>query len=317
MTTSKLRFDMMKKIFSLLAAALAITLLSACYHDNHEFMDNEFGGQPVGYVALHLVWDNEADADTVLRAITFQAFGADDIVRSRTFTSAEEAAAWILQLPVGDYDILVAANMDEASGYVLTTDAGTRSAARLTTTSVTLADYGVPPLQSWFAVTRVNIRKDEIVVAKFRLQRLLPTLAITISEVPEGYSLTANVEHTAKGIILSETDGSGRYGVASADEQTVSCGALANDGTSRTLTRHLMPTASSQERTIICLEIATPTGSSFERFVNAPPMMVGQDYRLTLRYSDLQSAIYINSANVNEWDFGTVLDGGSTKGDKK
>ena len=307
---------MLKKIFPLIASALAVALLSACYHDKHEFIANEFGGQPVGYVALQLMWDNEADADATLKSITFQAFGADDIVSSRTFTSVEEAAAWLQQLPVGNYDILVAANMDEASGYVLTTGSGTRSAARLTTTSVALADYNLPPSQSWFAVTNVTISEGDITVAQIRLRRLLSSLAITISEVPEGYSLTASVEHTAQGVILSETDSSGRYGVASADEQAVECGLLATDGTNHSLTRRFMPTASSQERTIISIEIATPEGTSFKRIINAPAMLIGQDHSLNIRYSELQSVIYINSTNVNDWNIGTILDGGSAEGTK-
>ena len=80
---------MMKKIFPLMAAA-AMMLLTACYHDQHEFTPNEFDGKPVGYVTPQLLWEDEADAAAVgsIDNLSFQVQGSNGVSRSRSFTKS-------------------------------------------------------------------------------------------------------------------------------------------------------------------------------------------------------------------------------------
>ena len=236
---------MNKKIFPLMAAA-AMMLLTACYHDKHEFTPNEFDGKPVGYVAPQLLWEDEADAAAIgsINALSFQVQGANGVSRARSFSSIEESADWLQQLPVGEYDILVTADMDDPSGYVLTAT-GTPAENMLTPTSVSLREPASSPRQSWYAVTHVTISEDKITVAEFRLRRLLTTLTLNIGNMPEGYTINAKVEHIAQSVLLTSQTTAGHYGVPSEDELTVDFGSMPSTGTSFSMTKRLMPTASS------------------------------------------------------------------------
>ena len=286
-------------------------LLTACYHDDHEFQHNEFDGNPVGYVAAQLVWDDEADASatSLLNAISVYVQGANGVSRTSSFKSVEECADWLQQLPVGEYDILVTANMDEPSGYQLTS-VGSPAGNLLTPTSVSLSEPASSPRQSWYAVTHVTIAENKITVAEVRLQRLLPTLDITIGNMPEGYSISAQIEHVAQSILLTSKDEANRYGVVSDEELTVDFGSMPSTGTSFSLTKRLMPTASSAERTIIHLYLVTPQGIEQDCVIDAPRMLIGHDYKLNLSYDDIHPYMYIQSTDVNEWEVGSTLDGG-------
>ena len=159
---------MTKKIFPFLAAA-AMMLLTACYHDQHEEMPSEYGDQPVGYLTAQLVWDDPADAGTTttIDDIRFTVSGTGGTTVAHNFTDTESAAEWLQQLPVGDYDLLVTVDMDEAHGYVLE-NAATRGTTRadeafhtaLPDTRVSLADPSSSPRQSWYAVTHATVKED-------------------------------------------------------------------------------------------------------------------------------------------------------------
>lgn len=301
---------MNKKIFPLMAAA-AMMLLTACYHDKHEFTPNEFDGKPVGYVAPQLLWEDEADAAAIgsINALSFQVQGANGVSRARSFSSIEESADWLQQLPVGEYDILVTADMDDPSGYVLTAT-GTPAENMLTPTSVSLREPASSPRQSWYAVTHVTISEDKITVAEFRLRRLLTTLTLNIGNMPESYTINAKVEHIAQSVLLTSQTTAGHYGVPSEDELTVDFGSMPSTGTSFSMTKRLMPTASSAERTIIHLYLVTPQGIEQDCTIDAPKMQIGQNYKLDLSYDDIHPYIYIKSTGVNDWEVGNDLNGG-------
>jgi hypothetical protein len=301
---------MNKKIFPLMAAA-AMMLLTACYHDKHEFTPNEFDGKPVGYVAPQLLWEDEADAAAIgsINALSFQVQGANGVSRARSFSSIEESADWLQQLPVGEYDILVTADMDEPSGYVLASS-GSPAGNLLTPTSVSLREPASSPRQSWYAVTHVTISEDKITVAEFRLRRLLTTLTLNIGNMPESYTINAKVEHIAQSVLLTSQTTAGHYGVPSEDELTVDFGSMPSTGTSFSMTKRLMPTASSAERTIIHLYLVTPQGIEQDCTIDAPNMQIGQNYKLDLNYDDIHPYIYIKSTGVNDWEVGNDLNGG-------
>ncbi len=231
---------MMKKIFPLMAAA-AMMLLTACYHDQHEEMPSEYGDQPVGYLTPLLLWDDPADVGTTttIDDIRFTVSGTGGTTVANRFNNTEASADWLQQLPVGEYDLLVTADMDEAHGYVLE-NAGTdtRSTTRadeefhtaLPDTRVSLSQPSSSPAQAWYAVTHATVKPDEVTVAEFHLQRLLSELSVIVHNVPTGATISASVERVAHDVLLTHRDGQGRYGVADREDfLTVSLGALAAD----------------------------------------------------------------------------------------
>ena len=318
---------MTKKIFPFLAAA-AMMLLTACYHDQHEEMPSEYGDQPVGYLTAQLVWDDPADANSAIDDIRFTVSGTNGTTVTHNFTDTESAADWLQQLPVGDYDVLVTVDMDEAHGYLLE-NADTRSMTRadeafhtaLPDTRVSLAEPSSSPRQSWYAVTHATVKEDEITVAEFHLQRLLSELSVIVHNVPTGAAITASVERVAHDVLLTHRDGQGRYGVADREDyMTVSLGALAADPADAATLRHddhtLMPTAGGQERCYLSLSVTTPEGTRLTYLADAPRMECGKTYVVELDYTKLRPYMLLSAFTINDWTEGWTISGEIINPDK-
>ena len=324
----------MKKIFPLWAVT-AMMLLTACYHDQHEEMPSEYGDQPVGYLTTQLIWDDQSDAGWPIDDIRFTVSGTGGTTVARKFSNNEAAADWLQQLPVGDYDLLVTVDMDEANGYILE-NAGTRATTRadeklhtaLPDTRVSLADPSSSPRQSWYAVTHATVKEDEITVAEFRLQRLLSELTVIVHNVPTGAAITASVERVASDVLLTHRDGQGRYGVADREDfLTVSLGALTADATvpdgspvgTATL-RHddhtLMPTAGGQPRCYLSLAVTTPDGTPLTYLADAPRMECGKAYVVELDYTKLRPYMLLSAFTINDWTEGWTISGEIINPDK-
>ena len=312
---------MTKKIFPFLAAA-AMMLLTACYHDQHEEMPSEYGDQPVGYLTPLLLWEDQADAGAAIDDIRFTVSGTGGTTVTQRFDNTETAADWLQQLPVGDYDVLVTVDMDEAHGYVLE-NAATRGTTRadeatvttaLPDTRVSLAEPSSSPRQSWYAVTHATVKEDEITVAEFRLQRLLSELSVIVSNVPTGAAITASVERVAHDVLLTHRDGQGRYGVADREDYlTVSLGALAADPADAATLRHddhtLMPTVGGQERCYLTLSVTTPEGTRLTYVADAPRMECGRAYVVELDYTKLRPYMLLSAFTINDWTEGWTISG--------
>ena len=314
----------MKKIFPLWAVA-AMLLLTACYHDQHEETPSEYGDQPVGYLTAQLLWDDPADAGTTttIDDIRFTVSGTGGTTVANRFNNTESAADWLQQLPVGEYDLLVTADMDEAHGYVLeNVGADTRSTTRadeelhtaLPDTRVSLSEPSSSPAQAWYAVTHATVKEDEITVAEFRLQRLLSELSVIVSNVPTGAAITASVERVAHDVLLTHRDGQGRYGVADREDYlTVSLGALAADPADAATLRHddhtLMPTAGGQERCYLSLAVTTPEGTQLTYLADAPRMECGKVYVVELDYTKLRPYMLLSAFTINDWTEGWTISG--------
>ena len=311
---------MTKKIFPLWAVA-AMLLLTACYHDQHEEMPSEYGDQPVGYLTPLLLWEDQADAGAAIDDIRFTVSGTGGTTVANRFNNTEAAADWLQQLPVGDYDVLVTVDMDEAHGYVLE-NAATRGTTRadeafhtaLPDTRVSLSDPSSSPRQSWYAVTHATVKEDEITVAEFHLQRLLSELSVIVSNVPTGAAITASVERVARDVLLTHRDGQGRYGVADREDyMTVSLGALAADPADAATLRHddhtLMPTAGGQERCYLTLNVTTPDGTPLTYLADAPRMECGKAYVVELDYTKLRPYMLLSAFTINDWTEGWAITG--------
>lgn len=310
----------MKKIFPLWVVA-AMLLLTACYHDQHEETPSEYGDQPVGYLTPQLIWDEQSDAGWPIDDIRFTVSGTGGTTVAHNFTDTESAAEWLQQLPVGDYDLLVTVDMDEANGYILE-NAGTRATTRadeelhtaLPDTRVSLAEPSSSPRQSWYAVTHATVKADEITVAEFHLQRLLSELTVIVHNVPTGAAITASVERVARDVLLTHRDGQGRYGVADREDyMTVSLGALAADPADAATLRHddhtLMPTAGGQERCYLTLSVTTPDGTRLTYLADAPRMECGRTYVVELDYTKLRPYMLLEAFTINEWTEGWAISG--------
>lgn len=298
-------------------------LLTACYHDQHEEMPSEYGDQPVGYLTAQLVWDDPADANSAIDDIRFTVSGTNGTTVTHNFIDTESAADWLQQLPVGDYDLLVTVDMDEAHGYLLqNVGTDTRSTTRadeefhtaLPDTRVSLAEPSSSPRQSWYAVTHATVKEDEITVAEFHLQRLLSELSVIVHNVPTGAAITASVERVAHDVLLTHRDGQGRYGVADREDfLTVSLGALAADPADAATLRHddhtLMPTAGGQPRCYLSLSVTTPEGTRLSYLADAPRMECGKAYVVELDYSKLRPYMLLEAFTINDWTEGWTISG--------
>lgn len=304
---------MNKKIFPLMAAA-AMMLLSACYHDKHEYTPNEFDGKSVGYVAPQLLWEDEADAAAIgsINALSFQVQGANGVSRARSFSSIEESADWLQLLPAGEYDILVTADMDEPSGYILTAT-GAPSENMLVPTSVSLKAPASSPRQSWYAVTHVTIREEEITVAEFKLQRLLPTLTINVTGVPAGTTVAIAVEQVAESVLLTEKDANGHYGVIQSAETKADFGLLPpaadNATTLRLDGKRLMPTAASQSRSLLRITTTEADGNVLVSTADCPRMELGKYYTLDFQYAALAPYMRFEAMTISDWQEGWTISG--------
>ncbi len=306
-------------------------LLTACYHDQHEEMPSEYGDQPVGYLTPLLLWDDPADAGTTttIDDIRFTVSGTGGTTVANRFNNTEAAADWLQQLPVGNYDVLVTADMDEAHGYVLE-NAATRGTTRadeatvttaLPDTRVSLAEPSSSPAQAWYAVTHATVKADEVTVAEFHLQRLLSEISVIVSNVPTGAAITASVERVAHDVLLTHRDGQGRYGVADREDyMTVSLGALAADPADAATLRHddhtLMPTAGGQERCYLSLSVTTPEGTLLTYLADAPRMECGKTYVVELDYTKLRPYMLLSAFTINDWTDGWTISGEIINPDK-
>lgn len=311
----------MKKIFPLWAVA-AMLLLTACYHDQHELQPNQYDGKPVGYLTPLLLWEDQADAGAAIDDIRFTVSGTGGTTVAHNFTDTESAAEWLQQLPVGDYDLLVTVDMDEAHGYILE-NAATRGTTRadeatvttaLPDTRVSLAEPSSSPRQAWYAVTHATVKEDEIAVAEFHLQRLLSEISVIVSNVPAGAAITASVERVASDVLLTHRDGQGRYGVADREDyMTVSLGALTADPDDAATLRHddhtLMPTASGQSRCYLTLSVTTPDGTRLSYVADAPRMECGKAYVVELDYAKLRPYMLLEAFTINDWTEGWTISG--------
>ena len=297
-------------------------LLCACYHDQHELQPNQYDGKPVGYLTPLLLWEDQADAGAAIDDIRFTVSGTNGTTVAHNFTDTESVAEWLQQLPVGDYDLLVTVDMDEAHGYILE-NAATRGTTRadeatvttaLPDTRVSLSEPSSSPRQAWYAVTHATVKEDEITVAEFRLQRLLSEISVIVSNVPTGAAITASVERVASDVLLTHRDGQGRYGVADREDyMTVSLGALAADPADAATLRHddhtLMPTAGGQERCYLSLNVTTPDGTRLTYLADAPRMECGRAYVVELDYTKLRPYMLLSAFTINDWTEGWTISG--------
>ena len=195
---------MNRSLYTLLIVAAA--LLCACSHQEiHDFAPSD---TPSGYLAVNLSWENAEDVGLSLTHFNIIVEGSNTTA-SAEFPTKQAVAQWLKQLPAGEYDVLVTAEMTPAAGYVLSG------------TTASLSDPASSPEQSWFSVAHVTIRANEITTAAFQLQRLMAFLSVNIRNVPDGVTLGLTADRVAGSVALMEKGADGRWGRPAADSTAV------------------------------------------------------------------------------------------------
>lgn len=247
--------------------------------------DGTIGGNGVGFIAPHLIWDDVSDEGSTIDNIHFSIRNSGGEFRAADFSSARDAASWLEQLPQGGYDILVTVDMTSADGYLFEDEV------------VSLADASSSPRQSYFAFTHVAVVADEISVPDFKLRRLLAQVCVNLTGAPDGTVVSMNVEHVAQSVALSQKDAFGLYGLPSVLETSVT---LPEKGT-------LMATASGYSRTSVFITVSTVDGRVIPVTIDTPRMELGEKYQIKLDFSDISADIDLHVITISDWEEGWIV----------
>lgn len=292
---------MMKTIRPLLLL-MPLLLCSACYHSIHDYAENPEPSADMGYLAAQLNYEYPEDLGTPVNNLNIHIFGNGGPGPSEDFGSIDEASDWLQQLPVGEYDVLVTQDMTAADGYSL--QGGV----------VSLPNPASSPDQSWYAMAHVTVRKDEVTVADFELQRLMAALELNVSNVPEGTTIEVTVDHAAASVDLMSNDYRGRLGQPSADFKPVEFGHATQGTGTRSISlttgrQRLLPTSRDFDRTYIDLWVTTPQGRQLFCLGDTPRMESGHTYVIDLDYTRLKPYMHIEWYRIDDWTEGAVITG--------
>ena len=277
----------MKKMIFPLAATL---LLTGCFHEFHE------KAAGTGTVALALQWEQPEDAATLIHSLTCSVAGM-----TRRYRSVEEASADPLQLPAGEYDILVTANMTEEDGFQLSGLPPPKADGTLPRVGVALKGPASSPAQAWFGMAHASVTQGGISLVQPRLQRLLSTLSVQMANLPDGTAMTLTLSNVAREVDLTATDGQGRYGVPGSE----TAGDIPLTGGEI----NLLPTASGQDRCLLTLSLVSSDGNPLTVVCDAPRTDPGKSYTLELDYTHLKPYLYISSSSISPWQDGWAVSG--------
>lgn len=286
----------------LIIIALTMFMISCKKERSHEYWDSEYGDKAVGYLAFELYWDEFDDILSPIDGVRITASGADGFLKNYDFASPEDAADALQQIPEGTYNLLVTVDMAEKDGYIVTQSATEKGGNNLPATTAALKDPSSSPHQSWYGIVTATVKDGEITIARFRLKRLLSMISITITDVPDGATITAEASKVAQYVELTTP----KISAESVDD--VQLGSLSGGGIQKIENRTLMPTALGNDRTIITL-YATYNGVTLTSTVDAPKMESGRYYVMEIAYNGLAPYIYVSGTDINDWQQNWTADG--------
>lgn len=280
----------------MMMAALSLT---ACYHDVHDYLDPSSG---MGYLTASLSYEYPEDVEVPLDNICIRVLDDGATESTNDFDTRDDAASWLKHLAVGEYDVLITQDMLPADGYELKDGV------------VRLAEPASSPDQSWYAMAHVTITSDRLSVADLQLKRLMATLQVNISNVPDGVGIGVTVDHMAAGVDLMKDDDGGRLGRPSDDyiavPLTMASGGSATRTVSLTSGMHsLLPTSAAYDRTDLSISITTAEGKELFCIGDTPRMESGHTYIIDLDYTKLQPYMYFEWYRINDWVEGAVING--------
>ncbi|MBP3202275.1 MAG: FimB/Mfa2 family fimbrial subunit, partial [Bacteroidales bacterium] len=250
----------MKQTCILLMAAVALSF-GACTHKTHfevdmpqdEQTDKYPAPDGLGYLGNDLSWEDIADVMSDISHIRFTVTGTNGVKETHEFTNPTEASEWMLPLPVGEYDVLVAANMDASNGFELSETVPTKAAHSLPATYTKLTDASSNPHQAWNGIAHVKVENDKMATVHLDLDRLLALFTLRIKNVPEGTTIDVSMRNAASYVTLTDERTASHWGLPSEEiSDDITLGQLnAANALSAIDEFKVFPTATGLEETII------------------------------------------------------------------
>lgn len=303
----------MKKTYILLVAAAAL-ILGACHHATHYTDDlpegEDTGKYPasagLGFLGNDLAWEEIADVKSEITHLKYIVTGANEVLEEKEFSSPAEASEWMIPLPVGEYDVLVAANMDKANGFELSETAPTKSTLTLPDTYAKLTNASSNPVQAWNGIAHVVVLENKMATVHLELDRLMALFTLKIANVPAGTVIDVSMRNAADYVTLTQEREAGHWGVPSEEiSDDIILGRLDENNAATAINEFkVFPTATGLDKTILMFHIKTNKGLDLDYVGEAPIMENGKRYILEMDYEKLTPFMYITSVAINDWTDG-------------
>ena len=304
----------MKKTYILLMAAAAL-ILGACHHATHYTDDlpegEDTGKYPasdgLGFLGNDLAWEEIADVKSEITHLKYIVTGANEVLEEKEFSSPAEASEWMIPLPVGEYDVLVAANMDKANGFELSETVPTKSTLTLPDTYTKLTNASSNPVQAWNGIAHVKVLENKMATVHLELDRLMALFTLKIANVPAGTVIDVSMRNAADYVTLTrERSEAGHWGVPSEEiSDDIILGRLDENNAATAINEFkVFPTATGLDKTILMFHIKTNKGLDLDYVGEAPIMENGKRYILEMDYEKLTPFMYITSVAINDWTDG-------------
>ena len=292
-------------------AAAAFTL-GACTHKTHfevdmpqdEQTDKYPAPDGRGFLGNDLEWEDIADVKSDITHLKYTVTGANGVKEEHEFKTPKEASEWMIPLPVGEYDVLVAANMDKDNGFELGETLPAKVSHTLPATYSKLTDASSNPRQAWNGIARVRVENNKMATVHLNLDRLLALFTLRITNVPVGTVIDVTMRNAAHYATLTRERTKGHWGLPSEEiSDDITLGRLTEANALTGINEFkVFPTATGLDKTQLFLEIKTNKGLDLEDVtVVAPIMENGKKYVLELDYAKLTPLMYITSTSINEW----------------
>ena len=304
----------MKKTYILLMAAAAL-ILGACHHATHYTDDlpegEDTGKYPasdgLGFLGNDLAWEEIADIKSEITHLKYTVTGANEVLEEKEFSSPAEASEWMIPLPVGEYDVLVAANMDKANGFELSETVPTKSTLTLPDTYTKLTNASSNPVQAWNGIAHVVVLENKMATVHLELDRLMALFTLKIANVPAGTVIDVSMRNAADYVTLTrERSEAGHWGVPSEEiSDDIILGRLDENNAATAINEFkVFPTATGLDKTILFFHIKTNHDLELDYVGEAPIMENGKRYILEMDYEKLSPFMYITSVAINDWTDG-------------
>ena len=297
----------------------ALLMAGACSHKIHFEVDmpqDENAGkypapEGLGYLGNDLAWEDIADVKSDITHLKYTVTGANGVKEVKEFNSPKEACEWIIPLPVGEYDVLVAANMNDANGFVLSETGGKAPNLTLPTTVARLKNPSSNPHQAWNGIAHVKVEANKMATVHLDLDRLMALFTLKVNNVPVGTAIDVSIRNACEFVTLTELRVKDHYGLPSTTiSEDVTLGRLTDKNATTGINEFkVYPTAKSLDKTILMFHIKTHAGIDLDYVGEAPVMENGKKYVLTLDYTKLTPYMYITSTAINDWTDTWSFDG--------
>lgn len=309
----------MKKTYIILMAAASLTL-GACQHKTHfevdmpqdEQTDKYPAPDGIGYLGNDLEWEDIFDVKSEITHLKYTVTGSNGVKEVREFNTPAEASKWMLPLPVGEYDVLVAANMDRANGFELGETVPTKVSHTLPATYTKLTDASSNPKQAWNGIAHVTVEKNELSTVHLALDRLLALFTLKITNVPDGTTIDVSMRNAAHYVTLTRERTAGHWGEPSTEiSDDITLGRItASNALTGINEFKVFPTAQGLTYTTIFFHIKTNKGLDLDYEGQAPMMENGKKYVLELDYAKLTPFMLITKGcSINDWEETWTYDG--------